>query len=149
MKKYVFVFLAVFLFLGCSDKQKEITLEYINTHKNVVVEDDSILKWMIIENIASLVRNDGMLEAEIVIKNIDSSPNKVVYKIDWFDQNGFVIETILSKWKIVTIEGKRNMIIHIISPSHDAVNYKIRFQKLTDDDLKRDKNVNLKEYIGE
>lgn len=149
MKKFILAVLAIFIFFGCSDKQKEITLEYINTHKNIVIEDDSILKWLIIENIASLVRADGMLEVEIATKNINSKSNTVAYKIDWFDENGFVIETILSKWKLLQIEGKRNAIIHGISPSQNAVSYKIRFQEPTSDDVKRDMNVNIKEFRGE
>ncbi|MDR0467239.1 MAG: DUF1425 domain-containing protein [Campylobacteraceae bacterium] len=149
MKKYILVFLAVFLLFGCSDKQKEITLEYINTHKNIVIEDNSILKWLIIENIASVVRPDSMIEVEILTKNINSASKTVAYKIDWFDQNGFVVETILSKWRLLQIEGTRNAIIHGISPSQNVVSYKIRFQEPTSSDAKRDMNVNIKEFRGE
>lgn len=151
MKKILSIFFIVFIFVisGCSNKQKEVSLEQLNTHKNVIVEDSSILDWLAIENIASMVRSDNMLEVQVQTKNMNSKSKTVAYKIDWFDENGFLVETILSKWKLLQVEGKRGANIKGISPSQSVASFKIRFQEPSSDDVKRDMNVNIKEYRGE
>ncbi|MDR1460477.1 MAG: DUF1425 domain-containing protein [Campylobacteraceae bacterium] len=141
---YLLAFLAL-IFTGCADKSPQLNVAY----SNVIFENDSIKEWLVLQNIISVVRDDGFIEVEVVGKNISSSKQILTYNVDWYDQNGFVIKSILVKRKIASIENGKSIIIHVISPSENAASYKVRFGLPTSDDELRDKNVNLREYRGE
>lgn len=141
----ILVFLLLF-FAGCSTSSLE---SVAKTNPSIILEDKSVAKWLEVENANSVIRQDGLVELEIVAKNSDSKSRIFTYKVDWYDANGFTIQSITSKWKIVQVEGKRGVIIREISPSHDVINYKLRIGTPNDNDKKREQNVNIKEYRGD
>ncbi|MDR2100920.1 MAG: YcfL family protein [Campylobacteraceae bacterium] len=146
MRKIVYFLASLTLFFtGCADKTPQLQ----SPSSNVVFENDSLGKWFALQNIVSLARDDGFMEIEITGKNNSSEKQTLTYNIDWYDQNGFIIKSILVKRKIATVEGGKSIIIHAVSPSANVANYKIRFGVPTEDDELRDNNVNLKEHRGE
>lgn len=143
------LFSIAFLLSGCS-QQSALTPEkemLFNSH--VVIEDSKMTKWFRVENVVSLYRDDEMLEFEITAKNILDKPKTFAYRVDWYDKNGMSIKTILTKWTIVKLEARRNIILRKISPSKGAIDFKVVFQELTDEDKLRDMNTYKKEYIGD
>jgi uncharacterized protein YcfL len=147
VKKVFYALIAsLTLFLsGCADKAPQLQ----TPSSNIIFENSDLGSWFALQNVASLSRDDGFFEIEITGKNNSSSKQVLTYIVDWYDQNGFIIKSILTKRKIASIEGGKLIVIHAVSPSDKAVTYKIRFGVPTDDDELRDKNVNLKEYRGE
>ncbi|MDR1007269.1 MAG: DUF1425 domain-containing protein [Campylobacteraceae bacterium] len=142
---YLLAFLALIL-TSCADKSPRPNAA---AYPNIVFENDSIKEWFALQNVVSVVRDDGFIEVEVTGKNISSSKQILTYNVDWYDQNGFTIKSILVKRKIASIENGKSIIIHVISPSANAQNYKVRFGLPTSDDELRDQNVNLREYKGE
>ncbi|MDR1285205.1 MAG: DUF1425 domain-containing protein [Campylobacteraceae bacterium] len=144
----MFYFLAslALVFIGCADKTPQINPA---AYSNIVFENNNIKEWFVLQNIISVVRDDGFIEVEVVGKNISSSKQILTYNVDWYDQNGFTIKSILVKRKIASIENGKSIIIHVISPNANAASYKVRFGLPTSDDELRDQNVNLREYRGE
>jgi uncharacterized protein YcfL len=61
----------------------------------------------------------------------------VAYKIDWIDKNGFIVKTILSKWKMATVEENRDFTINGVSPSNQIKDFVIRVQDTSRDDEQR------------
>ncbi|MDR0761947.1 MAG: DUF1425 domain-containing protein [Campylobacteraceae bacterium] len=143
----IFYFLAftALLFTGCADKHPQIN----TSSPNIIFEDNSLGKWFVLQNVVSLKRSDNFMEIEITGKNHSSSKQVLTYIVDWYDQNGFIIKSILTKRKIASIEGGKSIIVHAVSPSANTQSYKIRFGVPSEDDELRDQNVNLKEYRGE
>ncbi|MFV0480799.1 MAG: DUF1425 domain-containing protein [Campylobacteraceae bacterium] len=152
MKKYAFALLLSLIVLGgcASNQSSDASSPAVIKQENPnIMIDDSINIWLDIENITSLIRMDNMMEVEIVGRNIGSIPRTLAYRVDWYDQNGFVIKSILTKWKVASVEEGRNIVIRSVRPSVDATNYKVRITMPTETDVKRYKNLNKKEYKGE
>jgi uncharacterized protein YcfL len=144
---YLLAFLTL-VFTGCSNKTP-IMVVNVKPYSNIIFEADSVKDWFVVENAAAFDRDDKLTEIEIAGKNTATSTKTLTYKIDWYDKNGFVIKSILSTRKIASIEAGRNIVIHAVSPSENANEYKIRIGVPTEEDELRDKNVNVREYRGE
>ena len=138
MKKFLIFLLSVFLLSGCVKKVKD---------PNFTVEDSGIYDSLEVVSEAKRVKDDGFTEIEVIFKNYTDSNEKIAYKIDWFDKDGFSVDTIMSKWKVIEVEAKRNMVIHAISPSVRATEYKIRMQFPSEDDEFRNNPAQF-EYQG-
>ncbi|MDR2342651.1 MAG: YcfL family protein [Campylobacteraceae bacterium] len=146
MKKIFYLLASMTLFFtGCADKHPQIN----TSDSNIIFEDDSLGEWFALQNVVSLQRSDNFMEIEIRGKNHSSSKQVLTYIVDWYDQNGFIIKSILTKRKIASIEGGKSIIVHAVSPSANTQSYKIRFGVPSKDDELRDQNINLKEYRGE
>jgi uncharacterized protein YcfL len=133
------------LFTGCADKSPQIN----TSNPNIVFENDSLGKWFVLQNVVSLNREDGFVELEVTGKNYSSSKQTLTYIVDWYDQNGFIVKSILLKRKIASIESGKSIIIHAVSPNAKTASYKVRFGVPSEDDELREQNVNLREYRGE
>ncbi|MDR0407552.1 MAG: DUF1425 domain-containing protein [Campylobacteraceae bacterium] len=144
MRKILYL-LVLLIFTGCANK----SLQPNTNYSDIVFENNGIKEWFVLQNVISLTRDDGFIEVEVVGKNISSSNQILTYNIDWYDQNGFMVKSILAKRKIASIESGKSITIHVVSPSDNVANYKIRFGLPTEDDQLRDKNINLREYKGE
>lgn len=142
MKKYLFgVFVAIAL-IGCGISPKERLAEH-----NIILEDDDIMDDFKIVSVASKDREDGLKEAQAVLKNDTKKNRQIAYKVDWIDENGFVRDSILSKWKVVEVEAGRNVVIEGISPNSSISDFKIRLNYPSKDDKFR-KNPAHFEYQG-
>ncbi|WP_228568812.1 DUF1425 domain-containing protein [Campylobacter sputorum] len=131
MKKIIFTLLISLLFCGCSffiDTQKEL-LE----NKIVVLSDNFYDDFKLI-NTAHKLRNDGLTEIEAVFVNMADKNIKIAYKIDWFDKDNFLVDTLMSKWEIVNVESMKNLVIRGVSPSTKAMNYQVRVMYPKSDD---------------
>lgn len=138
MKKFLIFLLSVFLLSGCVKKVKD---------PNFTVEDSGIYDTLEFVDMVKRTKEDGFLEIQAVFKNYTNSNKTVAYKVDWYDNDGFLIDTIMSKWKVVEVEAKRNFVLKAVAPSIKAVDYKIRMQFPSDDDEFRN-NPAQYEYQG-
>ncbi|NLY04165.1 MAG: YcfL family protein [Campylobacter sp.] len=130
------------LFTGCAISPEERLAEH-----NIIVEDSGIMRDFKIVSVVSKDRDDGLKEAQAVLKNDTSKNRKISYKVDWVDKDGFVQDSLLSKWKTVNVEAGRNAIISGISPSIDTSDFKIRINYPSKDDEKRIDSAHY-EYQG-
>ncbi len=146
MKQSIFISIAflTLMFNGCN-QGPTITSQITDPH--VLVENSSLYGWLNLETINYVKRSDEMLEFEASFRNISEWNRVLAYRIDWYDENGFSIKTILSKWTVVEVEQRRNLIIHGISPTNKTTNFKIRLQVPTSDDDLRKNNYHY-EYQG-
>lgn len=138
MKNLLLVLFCLVAFSGCVSKVKD---------PNFIVEDSDIYDTLEFVNMAKRTKDDGLTEIQAVFKNYTKSNEKFAYRVDWFDEDGFVIDSIMSKWKVVEVEAKRNLVINALSPSIKAKDYKIRMQFISNDDKLRN-NSAIYEYQG-
>lgn len=127
--------LAVLFLSGCVQNQVDIKPRITDPH--IIVENDSLYNWLQLEKVNYFTRNDGLLVVEAKFKNITPINNKVGYKIDWIDENGFTQKSILSRWIITEVEESRSFVISGISPSIKIKDFEIRLQLPTSDDKNR------------
>ncbi|CZE47643.1 YcfL family protein [Campylobacter geochelonis] len=142
MKKYIFSALAVLLLAGCGISPTERLAQH-----NVIIEDEDIMDDFDLVSVVSKTRDDGLSQAQAVLKNNTKKNQMIAYRVDWIDKDGFVKDTILSKWKVVQVEAKRDVVLNAISPSIDTVDFKIRVNYPSKDDKIRN-NPAYYEYQG-
>jgi len=133
MKFLLSIALVVFMFSGCNTQPKP-----TNTIAKVIggCGDNDI----VITDIKGRKKSDGFMQAQILGENSSSSYQKLMYRIVWFDDNGFVIESILSKWTDVPAYANQPFNITTISPSTKAKTFRLYIKK--DKEVICDKNYN-------
>lgn len=132
--KYLLLCFAL-LFASCSTNQVN-TQNSIKMDSHVKFNKDS-LKWLNVDFVNYITRDDGLIEFQAIFTNTSSSNKLLSYKINWKDENGFIQKTIMSKWTKTLIESGRNLSIRGISPSIKSKDFEIILQETTKDDEKR------------
>ncbi len=117
------------LFYLCATKvsQEQIQQNEYNKPK-IIFQNEEIQNWLILENLISKKREDGLTQVEAKFINKNGFDDKVAYRVDWQDKDGFTINSLLSKWKVVEVYGNANLIIQAISPSIKAEDFSIKLR---------------------
>ena len=69
------------------------------------------------------------MKTQITGKNSANHYQKLEYKIIWLDDNGFVINTILSKWRDVSADANQEFYITNISPNTKASDFRLHIRQ--------------------
>lgn len=137
MKKFA-LFVLSLLLIGCSSKEPKVS-------PHLDIEDNSVNSFLSLQSLNDRFTNGGMMEVEARFKNESSFNKDLLYKVDWFDKDGFLITNITTKWKRVVVQSKRDFNVRAVSPSDKAVNYKLRITTPDSDD-KDIKTINRYEF---
>ncbi|WP_375724819.1 YcfL family protein [Arcobacter sp. KX21116] len=137
MKKIylIITIISVMLFSGCA--QKEVKVEPKISDDSHIVIDKALDSWLKLEKLNYFQKSDGFWVVQARFKNTTYMNRNVAYKIDWIDKNGFIVKTILSKWKKATVEENRDFTINGVSPSNQIKDFVIRVQDTSRDDEQR------------
>lgn len=138
MKKILLSFMMILslsFFAGCVQSQVDLTPRISDPH--ILVENPSLYDWLELEKVNYFKREDGLMVVEAKFKNLSQFNQKVAYKIDWMDKNGFTQKSILSRWIVSEVEQKRSFLIKGIAPSIKITDFEIRLQIPSSDDKKR------------
>lgn len=135
------LFFATFIFIGCAN-QKQIDVN--NMNPKVILEDDSLNNWLDINSVNYLKREDALLKIQASFKNTSSFNKKIIYKIQWLDENNFVEKTLLSRWIFKEVAKEGAFLINGISPSPKTKDFKIIIRLDPDDNttIKHNENFN-------
>ncbi len=110
------VFMAL-LFSGCVNTQPK---------NNIAQVTDKCLAGSIsITDIKGAKQSDGFMKTQIIGQNRSDSYKKLEYKIVWLDRNGFVIKSILSKWREASADANQPFYITNISPNTKADDFRL------------------------
>ena len=138
MKKLFLVsligFISILFFSGCT-QQPDIKPRITDSH--IIVESSSLYNWLELEKVNYFKREDGLLVVEAKFKNLSQFNQKLAYKIDWIDKNGFNEKSILSRWVVSEVEQRRALVITGIAPSMKIIDFEIRLQQISRDDKYR------------
>ena len=63
------------------------------------------------------------------VKSTSGSVRKIQHRTVWFDQNGAAINTILSKWKTVTLDPGEVADLRAVAPRADAQGFRFEIRK--------------------
>jgi len=129
------VIVSAIIFAGCA--QKDVKVEPKLSDDEHIIIDSSLNSWLKLEKLNYFQKSDGFWVVQAKFKNMTFTNRNVAYKIDWIDKNGFIIKSILSKWKVATVEENRDFIINGVSPSNQIKDFEIRVQRTSIDDEKR------------
>lgn len=115
-------FIAI-LFNGCN------TGKTTNILLDDPVYDTSLVSFEAIsQNIVQSVRkrfnNNGLLECEIILKSTE--PMNIAYKINWLDEQGYVLTNAIDDhYKNIRLNSNRELIINKLAQDKRAKSFKI------------------------
>lgn len=115
-------FIAI-LFNGCN------TGKTTNILLDDPVYDTSLVSFEAIsQNIVQSVRkrfnNNGLLECEIILKSTE--PMNIAYKINWLDEQGYVLTNALDDhYKNIRLNSNRELVINKLAQDKRAKSFKI------------------------
>jgi uncharacterized protein YcfL len=66
---------------------------------------------------------NGILEMQVELFNKDDDMQKVEYKVWWFDESGFKMDSIMTQWRGASISGNGHGLIKAIAPNPKAKDF--------------------------
>ena len=120
-KKIILILLSLFLLFGC------VTARPIDPRVTII---DSFLGSDIsISNVSSVFNSGDLLEIQVIGVNQTAYYKKLQYKIEWLDQNGFAIPTILSRWTEFPAFENTEFRFKAVAPKPTATDFRILIRK--------------------
>ena len=118
MKATFLVFFSLLMLVsGCANTQPKSNIAQVT--------DRCITDTISITDIKGKKQSDGFMKTQIIGQNISDSYQKLEYKIVWLDRDGFVIKTILSKWREASADANQPFYITNISPNTKADDFRL------------------------
>lgn len=123
MRFLLLVSIFALLFGACSSNMQHIeTIK--REHKGLMLID---IPKDIIQSYNMRINANGLLEIEIILQS--ARQREVIYKIDWLDSDGFVLQDVFSEeYKTLTILKNRETIIRKIASDVRAKDFAIEIR---------------------
>ena len=119
LKRMSGVIALLFLLSACADKSSYVKMV-----------DDSIKDDITIEKINERINSEsGLKELQVLGENETDEYMKLRYRVVWFDNDGFEIESIATKWMEFPVYKNASFSIHIVAPNKNAVDYRLFINK--------------------
>jgi len=83
-----------------------------------------------ITNVASFINSSDLLEVQITGVNEESDYLKLEYRIEWLDNNGFLIPSKLTQWTEFPAFEKTDFRVKMIAPKTNATDFKILIREV-------------------
>ncbi len=71
--------------------------------------------------------SNGLIRIEMVLDNDSNTNYTLRYRVQWVDEQGFVIPTVMSRWETTVVQARQTQRIFSIAPSPKAVKAFISF----------------------
>ena len=135
MKFLVLIFVSLFFLGGCESASPK-------PNKSIarVVDDDCGNNTIIIRDIKGMTKSNGFMMAQVTGENLTNKYKLLEYKVEWFDDDGFIINSILSNWTDMPAYAAQEFHIKVIAPSAKAKTFKFYIRR--DKEVICEKNYN-------
>lgn len=91
---------------------------------------DSFLAYEIsITGVKTLINKGGLTEVQLTGVNNTSSYKRLEYRIEWFDNNGFLIDTVMSRWTDFPAFGNSEFGFRAVGPTTAATDFRIKIRE--------------------
>ncbi len=115
------ILVLLFLSMGC--------MAVTPVDPRVKIIDDFLTASIEIKNVTTRVNSSGFMEAQVIGNNKTSSYKKLEYKIEWMDEDGFIIPSILSRWTSFPAYENAPFNFKSVAPRTNAMDFKILLRK--------------------
>ena len=152
MVKRVFWFrggcLAVLLLAGCQNTVNTVentdkTMQPNNVADTRFVTDGFLKDRLVLKNVRTSRTGENFLKVQLEAVNVrtgalaqtwswmkDDHPYKVMYKFDWFDQDGMQVQSVLSNWRQATVIPGESVYFQGVAPSAACNDFKISVKEV-------------------
>ncbi len=92
-----------------------------------VITDASLNRKVAIVGVNSAMTPGGLLKVQVELENRTRSPQRFLYRFEWFDASGMQVNNILSASVPEQIEGKESKMIYSLAPSPSCKDFRVKF----------------------
>jgi uncharacterized protein YcfL len=78
-----------------------------------------------VNNIKEARTPEGFLEVQVSGRNESAFKKRFEYRTEWLDANGMIIDSIMSKWMLVSVPANSDFSFKVIAPNPRAADYRI------------------------
>jgi len=96
--------------------------------KDYLIKDKTLAKEIQVVDVKARFQGD-FLEGQAVLNNLEKSTVPFEYRFEWFDAEGFPIESNVSLWKPDLLYGKETKWIKALCPVPSAKGFKIMIRE--------------------
>lgn len=93
-------------------------------YKHLQVHNPELERQLFISDVKSRTNND-LLEINLELTSLHKKSLKLQYHFNWFDKDGFVIESRKSPWKPLDLHGFQTTTVRGLAPSVDVASFSI------------------------
>ena len=99
--------------------------QYINDKR--VVTDPSLGRRVQVLGVNVATGPGGFLKIQIEVQNTTRRPHAFTYRVEWFDENGIIVNTPMGVATPRTLEGRETASIVATAPNDRAKDFRIKF----------------------
>lgn len=122
MKKIFAIFVAM-LFLGCTKSPQ------IDPNARYITISSSLKSDISLGDLRYESKSVGLMRVQYTLINSSANSAGIVYRVQWFDNAGFEIKGLTSKWRAADIGPKQSIVLSSIAPSQKASSFHIYVDK--------------------
>lgn len=91
-----------------------------------VITDPSLGRKAAVLELRETTVGNGLLKIQAEILNTTNSRKEFNYRFDWIDDEGMVIDTLLSNWKRMSLAGQESSFVSAVAPTQRAVDFRLK-----------------------
>ncbi len=96
----------------------------VEVRKNIVVNRPWLGERLEFGNIHTRMSGE-FLEVQVAVTNTQSATRQIEYMFEWYDDDGFRVEAVGSKWTPQVVYGKQTVELRSVAPTPDATKVKL------------------------
>lgn len=124
------------VFIGCTNTTPPITSGIGTSNmtlrddfsKNLQVDNPDLAKKLAVFDVKSRQTN-GLLEINLGLKSSYKKSLKLQYHFNWFDAQGFVVESRKTPWKPLELHGFQTTTLRGLAPNEQVVSFTVYVRK--------------------
>ncbi|MGL1959194.1 MAG: YcfL family protein [Colwellia sp.] len=139
MIKFSAVTLCCMVFVGCTNTTPPTTS---GTGTSVMMQGSEFSKYLQVHNLdlaAQLEITDiksrktnGLLEINLQLTSTHEKSLKLQYHYNWFDEQGFVIESRKTSWKPLELHGFQSTTLRGLAPNEQVTSFTVYVREIPD-----------------
>jgi uncharacterized protein YcfL len=126
---------------GCHTAQHEVnTVETANpsyVRRNIedkrIIRDPELARSVAVVNVIEGTTPDGLMRVGVEVQNLRRTSFRFNYRFDWFDNQGFPINTPTATMVSQQIEGGQILVLDSVAPTPGTRDFRLTVQKSTRD----------------
>ena len=120
------ILLSTFAIAGCANKTPPVTS---GTGTSVMTQGDDLAKRLFISEVKSR-KNSGLLEVNLQLTSNYKRSQKLQYHFNWFDADGFVIESRKTPWQAIELHGQQSTTLRGLAPNINVSTFSVYVREI-------------------
>lgn len=101
-------------------------------HDKRVITDGFANRYARVVAVNQATAPGGILKIQVTLRNTSPFDQRMIYKFEWFDQEGMLVDTISSTWQAVQFQAKEEQVIGAVAPGPTVKDFKLKIQESKD-----------------